>query len=273
MNFEDLKIERLGIATQPAIPTQNNPPAQLGELSQSHLSVSKNPNFANLGTNATKQAVNADPVSGKAVKVQYQSHGNSSSLFGALVLMIAIGIGGFGVINEMRPYLVAKPCSQLKSLGVPLQCYQEGTGQSQLASKSYPLLKVTSDPIGAHIYINSKPTNQMTPAEVEMDGNKPFLLSLSLGGYQNEARRYNGLPPGNFISFKLTSIPSGSIVVRVVGGEAFLGTRKLRNGEKLVVDANKEIILTTVNPISGTSKKTRVTVDINETKEVILSPR
>lgn len=273
MNFDDLKIERLGIATQPAIVTQVPPPSQLGELSQSHLSVSKNPNFANLGSNATQQAANAATGSGKSVKIQYQPQGNSSSLFGALVLMIAIGIGGFGLINEMRPYLVAKQCSQLKSMGLPLQCFQEGTGQSQLASKSHPLLKVTSDPIGAHIYINSKPTNQMTPAEVEVDGSKPFLLSLSLGGYQNETRRYNGLPPGNFLSFKLTSIPSGSIVVRVVGGEAFLGTRKLRNGEKLVVDANKEIVLTTVNPISGTSKETRVMVNINETKEVILSPR
>ena len=272
MNFDDLKIERLGIATQPAIITQVNPSPQLGELSQSHLSVSKNPNFANLGTNATRQAANT-PGSKKSIKIDYAAQGNSSSIFGGLVLMMAIGIGGFGVINEMRPYLVAKQCSQLKSMGLPLQCFQEGTGQSQLASKTQPLLKVTSDPIGAHIYINSKPTNQMTPAEVEVDGSKPFLLSLSLGGYQNESRRYNGLPPGNFLSFKLTSIPSGSIVVRVVGGEAFLGTRKLRNGEKLVVDANKEIVLTTVNPISGTSKETRVMVNINETKEVILSPR
>ena len=273
MNFDDLKIERLGIATQPAIPAPNNSPSQLGELSQSHLSVSKSPNFSGLGTSAARQAANTSPGTASAVKVQYATQSNKSSIFGALVVMMAIAIGGFGVVNEMRPYLVAKQCAQLKSIGLPLQCFQEGNGQSQIASKSYPLLKVTSDPIGAHIFINSKPTNQMTPAEVEVDGSKPFMLSLSLGGYQSETRRYNGLPPGNFLSFKLTSIPSGSIVVRVVGGEAFLGPRKLRNGEKLVVDANKEIVLTTVNPISGTSKETRVFVNINETKEVFLSPR
>ncbi len=273
MNFDDLKIEKLGIATQPAIVTQNTVSPQLGELSQSHLSVNKNPNFANLGTNATRQASNTSPSTKSPLKVNYENTSNTSSLFGALVLMVAIAVGGFGVINEVRPYLVSTPCNQLKSLGVPLHCYQDGAGKSLLASKAQPLLKVTSDPIGAHIYINSKPTNMMTPAEVEVDSSKPFVLSLSLGGYQNEVRRYNGLPPGNFVSFKLTSIPSGAIVVRVVGGEAFLGTRKLRNGEKLVVDANKEIVLTTVIPISGTSKETRVMVNINETKEVILSPR
>ncbi len=271
MNFEDLKIERLGIVTQPSIPAQI-PVTQLGEMSESHLSVSKAPNFSGLGTSATREAANTKKT-GSGIKVQYAPENNSSTLFGAIFLMFAIGIGGFGVINEMRPYLVAKPCAQLQSIGFPLTCHQEGAGQSQMASKIQPILKVTSDPIGAHIYINNKATNQMTPAEVELDGSKPFTLSLSLGGYKSESRHYNGLPPGNFLSLKLTSIPSGSIVVRVVGGEAFLGKRKLRNGEKLVVDANKEVVLTTVNPISGTSKETRVKVDINETKEVILSPR
>jgi eukaryotic-like serine/threonine-protein kinase len=273
MNFDDLKIERLGIATQPAIPASNNAAPQLGELSQSHLSVSKNPNFSNLGTPSKRQIPAASAGTGSIAKVHEVASTNTSSMFGAMVLMIALGIGGFGVLNEMHPSLVAKPCTGLKSLGLPLSCHQEGSGQTQLASKTLPLLKVTSDPIGAHIYINSKPTNQMTPAEVEVDGSKPFVLSLTLGGYQNETRRYNGLPPGNFISFKLTSIPSGAIIVRVVGGEAFLGSRKLRNGEKLVVDAKKEIVLTTVNPLSGVRKETRISVDINETKEVILSPR
>lgn len=277
MNFEDLEIKKVGLQLGNNTTTTTSMP-QLGEISQSHLSVSKSPNFSGLGSVARPQAANipnSKPVASPPLRQKNISDSSStSSIMGALTIILAMIVAGFGVINEIRPHLVAKPCIQLKSVGLPLNCYQEASvsGQALLASKN-PVLKVTSDPIGAHIYINSQPTNQMTPAEVEVDDRKPFTISLSMGGYKNESRRFNGLPPGNFTSFKLVSIPSGAIIVRVVGGEAYMGSQKLQNGEKLVVDANKEVVLRAVNPISGTSKETRVIVNINETKEVILSPR
>jgi hypothetical protein len=275
MNFEDLELKKVNLQLGNNTTTTTSMP-QLGEISQSHLSVSKSPNFSGLGSVARPQAANIPNKTTPAQPPRQQNitDSNTSSIMGAVTIMLAIVIAGFGAINEFRPHLVAKPCVQLKSIGLPLDCYQEASasGQALLASKN-PVLKVTSDPIGAHIYVNSQPTNQMTPAEVEVDDRKPFTISLSMSGYKNENRRFNGLPPGNFASFKLVSIPSGAIIVRVVGGEAFMGAQKLRNGEKLVVDANKEIVLRAVNPISGTSKETRVIVNINETKEVILSPR
>ncbi|MBY0383682.1 PEGA domain-containing protein, partial [bacterium] len=279
MNFEDLEIKKVSLQLGNNTTTTTSMP-QLGEISQSHLSVSKSPNFSGLGSVARPQAANipANKSTGSPLPRQQNisdSSSHASSIIGAFTIVLAMVLAGFGAINEYRPYLVAKPCVQLKAIGLPLNCYQESSsasGQALLASKN-PILKVTSDPIGAHIYINSQPTNQMTPAEVEVDDRKPFTVSLSMGGYKNESRRFNGLPPGNFASFKLVSIPSGAIIVRVVGGEAYMGSQKLRNGEKLVVDANKEIVLRAVNPISGTSKETRVIVNINETKEVILSPR
>ncbi len=266
MNFEDLEIKKIG---QPTLTTNMS---QLGEISQSHLSVSQAPNYSGLGS-VSQRSIPSRP-SQPNIRIQNIPSSNASSVFGAFFLAIAILIGGFGAINEFRPHLVAKPCLQLKSFGVPLSCFQDQNvaGQSLLASK-IPKLKITSDPIGAHIYVNSQPTNQMTPAEVEVNTDKPFTVSISMNGYRSETRRYNGLPPGNFVSYKLTSIPSGAIIVRIVGGEAYMGSQKLKNGEKLVVDADKEIILKSVNPISGASKETRVTVRVNETREVILSPR
>lgn len=268
MNFEDLEIKKIG--QQPTVPSNMS---QLGEISQSHLSVSQSPHFSGLGSVA-QRPLPTTANSQSNHRIQNIPSSNASSVFGALFLAIAILVGGFGAINEFRPHLVAGPCAQLKSLGVPLSCYQgaKTAGQTMLASK-IPKLKVTSDPIGAHIYVNSLPTNQMTPAEVEINTDKPFTVSVSMNGYRSETRRFTGLPPGNFLSYKLTSIPSGAIIVRIVGGEAYMGTQKLRNGEKLVVDADKEIILKSVNPLSGTSKETSVMVHVNETKEVILSPR
>jgi serine/threonine-protein kinase len=272
MNFEDLALKKVGHTATSTATSASPTLAQLGEISQSHLSVSKSPNFSGLGSNtAHPKPAN---YSNTSIRVE-QSTDSSSSLFGVLFIAFALIIGGFAFVNQYQPKLVANQCLQLKDVGLPISCYQDSkaaSGQSVLASKN-PLLKITSEPIGANIYINSQPTNQVTPAEVEVNGDKQFVVSLSMGGYKPESRRFNGLPPGNFVSFKLKSIPSGSIIVRIVGVEAYLGAQKLRNGEKIVVDADTDVVFKTVNPISGASKQVTVKVQVNETKEVILSPR
>jgi eukaryotic-like serine/threonine-protein kinase len=271
MNFDDLALKKVGHTATSTSTSASPTLAQLGEISQSHLSVSKSPNFSGLGS-STAQPKPANYNT--SIRVERPTD-SSSSIFGLLFLAFALIIGGFAGVNQFEPKLVANQCVQLKNIGLPLSCYQDvkgTTGQTVLASKN-PLLKITSEPIGAHIYVNSQPTHQITPAEVEVSSDKPFLVSLSMGGYKSESRRFNGLPPGNFISFKLKSIPSGSIIVRIVGVEAYLGAQKLRNGEKVVVDADTDIVFKTVNPVSGATKQVTVKVQVNETREVIFSPR
>ncbi len=275
MNFDDLEVKRGGLGPH----TQGVTLSQLGEISQSHLSVNKSPNFTGLGSPTTTQTVNyTNPPPSTTGKGSHTAQVDASpvaSFLGAFFVIIALAVGSFALFNQFQPKMVVSACTQIQSYGIPVQCYQEAkiVGKTLLASKSSPRLRITSEPLGAQIFLNSQNTKLVTPAEVELHSSKPFMVSLALNGYQSETRRFNGLPPGNFVSFKLASIPSGAIIVRTVGVEAFYGSRKLRNGEKIVIDADVDTMIKTVNPISGVVKEVPVRVQVNETKELILSPR
>lgn len=197
---------------------------------------------------------------------------SSSSFFGFLAVILAGLVGAFALVNETQPKLVALPCYTIKDFGVPITCYQAQTNSSPIASKS-AVMKVTSEPEGAYIFIDSKLTSFRTPADVPVDASKPFLISVSMEGYKGKGKRFNTFPSKNEVYFKLESVPTGWITVQVVGGEAFYGDQKLKNGQKFPVEANKPILLKAKNPITHAEVEKEVTVKEGESKTVLLSPR
>jgi serine/threonine-protein kinase len=193
---------------------------------------------------------------------------SSSSVFGGLIVFTALVLGGFAFVNQSQPQLVASQCYALRNLGVPLNCYQEET---RLASKG-PKLHVTSDPIGAYIFVNSKATGQKTPADIDITSTKPFTLSVGLAGYKHEIQKISTLPPTGVVNFKMRSTPTGWIVVRVIGGEAFMNDQKLPNGQKFAVEADKPITIKAVSPLTNAESEKTVSVKEGETQEVLLTP-
>jgi eukaryotic-like serine/threonine-protein kinase len=211
-----------------------------------------------------------------SIKVNHGIHiptrddtGGASSIIGGLVVCCALALGAFAFINQTQPQLVASQCYMLKNLGLPMSCYHE---EARLASKG-PKLRVTSEPEGAFIFINSKATGQKTPADIDITNDKPFTVSVGLAGYKHEAQKITRVPSSGSVNFKMHSTPTGWLVVRVIGGEAFINEQKLENGGRFAVEADKPITLTAVSPITQGKIEKTVTVKEGETQEIILTPR
>ncbi|MCB9072932.1 MAG: serine/threonine protein kinase [Bdellovibrionaceae bacterium] len=206
-------------------------------------------------------------------RVPQQEETQSSPLLGIAIVLFAGLIGIFAVVNETQPKLVAGPCNSLKNIGVPIGCYTQGTTLNASTDAKTTSMRVASDPSGAYIYLNNSPTNQRTPADIPVEIGKPFVLTIASAGYRTESQKFQQAPPTGTAYFKLTSVPSGTISVRIVGGEAFMGKTKLSNGQQFSVEANKPIVFTARNPLNGKEVEQTVTVKPNEHREVILSPR
>lgn len=206
-----------------------------------------------------------------AIRVPAREQPSSSSpIMGILVVLIAGVIGIFAVVNETQPKIVAGPCKSLKNFGIPITCFEAGRAGPTASSEK---LDVSSDPQGAEIYLNGVSTKLQTPAKVSIPRGQPFNITLMHPGFKQEFLKYNEFPMNAKAYVKLKSIPSGTIVVRIVGGEAFMGNVKINNGQRISVEANKPITFTAKNALTDAVIEKVVTVQVNETKELILSPR
>jgi hypothetical protein len=204
-----------------------------------------------------------------AINMPRYEESSSSPILGILVVLIAGVVGIFAVVNETQPKLVVSQCLSIKKLGVPITCYE--SGKVNLASVDN--LEVSSDPSGADIYLNNTSTQLKTPAKVSVPKGKPFKLTLSHAGFKQETLNLNDFPLSGKAYVKLTSVPSGTLVVSIVGVEAYWNDVKLYNGQRLSIEANKDIDIVVKSPISGTSVTKSYKVKVNETKEVVLSLR
>lgn len=201
-----------------------------------------------------------------------QQDSSSSPLFsviGFLAIALAVVVGGFALLNETKPQMVAGQCLTLKTMGLPLSCFEES--QTRLSSTT-PKLKITSDPDGAWIFIDGKSTGQRTPADVEV-GAKNFVLAVTMPGYKAISQRYDSFPVNNNVHFKLSSTPTGWVVVRVVLGEVFYNGQKIQNNSRVPLEADKPAVFKAVNPLTNAKEEKVITVKANENKEVVFAPR
>lgn len=249
--------------------TQTNASSNIQIKSQPQVSDLKH-NFNNIPLKQTSnETLNKSYNTNSSIRIPQNTAPTSSPILGIVIVLIAGIVGIFAVINETQPKMVASQCQSIKKMGVPINCYEIGT----VANASVDTLSVLSEPPGAKIYLNNVPTPLQTPAKIPIPRGKPFKIGLSLNGYRNEMLYFKDFPINSQAYQKLTSIPSGKITVRIVGGEAYLDGVKLQNGQEIAVEANKELKFITKSPITGTTVEKRVTVKVNESKEILLSPR
>lgn len=208
-----------------------------------------------------------------SIRVPTRTESTSSSpIIGIFVILLAGVVGIFAVINETQPKLVAGPCHSIKKLGLSmLSCYTGPAGQAAYASVD--TLNVVSDPSGAQIYLNGTTTGQHTPSAISIPRGKPFTVTLVHPGFKQENLRYNEFPMNAKAYVKLKNLPSGVVVIRIVAGEAYMGKVKLHDGQKISLEAGKPTVFTAKNVITGQSTETSVSVKVNETRELVLSPR
>lgn len=205
-------------------------------------------------------------------QMQHRQKKSSSSFIGLLSVLLAGFVGGFAYLNETQPKTVSPVCNELKKY-VPVECYQHRTIQSQKAVAPKLYMRIQSSPTGADIYVDGQDTGLRTPAKVEVNGTQPFNVSLALAGHRTKTKKFKKIPQVKQTFFKLSSIPTGWFVVKVVGGVAFYGKKKLRNGAKVPVEANKKVTIKARNPITQAEIEETFTVREGETKTVLLSPR
>lgn len=156
-----------------------------------------------------------------------------------------------------------------------LSCYGDNdpAASGQAAHASVDKLNVLSDPSGAQIYLNGSATSQKTPGNISVPRGKPFNVTLVHPGFKQENLRFNDFPMNAKAYVKLKNLPSGAVVIRIVAGEAYMGKVKLHDGQRISLEAGKPTVFTAKNVITGQSTETSVTVRVNETKELVLSPR
>jgi len=273
MNFVDLELKKVGEFSLPTDGSQPN--LTLSQQGKNPISTATTPKHPSPSPSAFRtpemtKSYGGGSSTGIRVPTPHESSG-SSPLLGILFVVMAGVVGVFALLNETQPRLVAHQCAMVKKYVSIMNCYETSNATRQTSSS--PKLKITSDPSGAAIFINSQPTGLKTPGEIEMDSAKPFSISLSLGGYRSETQKFSAMPIKNNVYFKLSSVPSGTINVRVIGGKGYLNGQEISDGQRLTVEANKALQFKMVNPFDNSEKVTTVTVKPNETRDVILSPR
>lgn len=269
INFVDLELQKGG---------------GINEGSQPHLTISQ-PAFMRqnpatmagskprpLAGDRSAEGMNKSYTNSKIKVPTAHEEESSSAWLGILIVAIAGVVGLFAVVNETQPKLVASQCQMVKGWGVPLNCY-EAPNKTLTASKDKEnTLLVTSEPEGAAIYLNAQPTGLKTPANLHIDDQKSFAISVSLGGYKNETQRFPKFPLNTNVFFRLSSIPSGTVIIKVIGGEATLNGQKVTNGQRMLVEARRPLKFKVYSPLTKAERETVISVQANETKEVILSP-
>lgn len=152
------------------------------------------------------------------------------------------------------------------------------SGGIEAASKIEHFATVYSDPAGAEISINGKSTGQSTPAQIRVEGNKPFHITLTKeqfltyeqgltvdrDGFTHRAT-LQPLPKAGYVSINL--VQGGENPVIEVNGQ--------RLGEKppivnYKVPAGVPVMIRVRNPFAGTSAEKLVTVGDNQKANVEL---
>jgi serine/threonine protein kinase len=148
------------------------------------------------------------------------------------------------------------------------------THQSSTDVTTYPIA-VTSNPPGAEILIDEKTHADVTPTTLRLEEGREVKLTMRMPGYIafNELFKVTGSRQVHGI---LRSERRGRLYVNVVGAGQVLidGKREtVAPGQPFLVPADREILVSTFDPSTGTGDETRVIVAEGQTRKITLIPR
>lgn len=150
-------------------------------------------------------------------------------------------------------------------------------GQIDMGSTAKVTISVTSQPVGARIYIDGKDTGQITPSIVPFIANKEVVISMVKDGYQRYETNKQFNQTASFSGTLLPQTSGGYLNIYVVNGGAkpaiFVNGQRLSEElpiKKYRVNANSEVVVYVENAITRLSDQVKVKVAAEEIKDVEL---
>jgi eukaryotic-like serine/threonine-protein kinase len=228
----------------------------------------------NIGASATRTTTN----------IQKKS---SIDPVASLFVVAIIGVGGFLLwknqqsIKNVYTKTVTSITSNNNSNTKKTELTSDTEEQTDLAATSLVTVTVTSEPLGAEVFINGKPTNLVTPAQVQIPSNKDVVLKLQKMGYLAYENTIYSTENGKTFKTTLLSGKSGALNLAIVNGGAqpvieingmkINDTLPLKNYR---IPAGLPVVIQVSNPFLGLKTQQTIIVEENESKslELILKP-
>lgn len=216
-----------------------------------------------------------------AIRREHRSESSSSMFAGIAILLFVFG-GGFYVYKTQPeilglPALQAKKTSTAPAPGAEPKA-EPTAGQGEQASTIEYYYTLQSTPPGAKIYINDENTGRITPAQVRVQGKKPFKLRLEKDNYVSYEQELT--PEENATSHIATLIPMPKA--------AYLSLTVIQGGQNPIIEINGKrlserppivnyripagvpVVVHARNPFTGASAEQTLVVESNQKKSIEL---
>jgi eukaryotic-like serine/threonine-protein kinase len=210
---------------------------------------------------------------------QYRNSKKSAgSWFTTLALIFLLGSGAGAFLwyqsNPIRSTQIVQ--NLLKDYGLVAKTQSREDDQRDLSSEAQPTTRliIKTTPGGAEIFLDGKPTGEVSPATLNIVEGRPVVLSLR---HRNqEVYRENINPSKNDIIVSRSIRPQGYLDIVVIGsGEIYVQGKLITKSPPargVAVPADEEVVVRAFDPITQTVAEERVRVPANETRMIQLRP-
>ena len=260
-------------------PNGMNP--NLPNQQQNDGSGSSNPNYNNAYGNANGiqfKNTGTNITYGSYTNTSYHHGGNKFMSTTFFIVVAVVGFLGYSFYKSDPERAIEMARNTCIDLSLPFNCSKlspgnfsptEGgeRGQVDLASNG---IFVRSKPPGAEIIVDEK-SYGVTPAMIPKKTN--FSITLKKNGFFPFTQYYDKIPE-NGITAELIKTKVGYLKITVIGqGEVFVDGQKIRDTRKRVaVQANKDILVEAVHPVTKNVQKKSIRVGADKEKQVVLAP-
>jgi hypothetical protein len=203
-----------------------------------------------------------------------KSKSDSGSIFMKFIFVAALGYASYWGFNN---YIKPQQESQVAENKIKKPITPVVAGQIDMGSTAKVSISVTSQPVGARIYIDGKDTGQITPSIVPIIANKEVVISMVKDGYQRYETNKQFNQTASFAGTLLPQTSGGYLNIYVVNGGAkpaiFVNGQRLSEElpiKKYRVNANSEVVVYVENAITRLSDQVKVKVAAEEIKDVEL---
>ncbi|MBC7372083.1 MAG: serine/threonine protein kinase [Bdellovibrionaceae bacterium] len=194
-----------------------------------------------------------------------------------LAVVTGLGFGGWYLHTNPAGQRIVKNILNSDS-DKPLSTAMPVVQTTEQASKSQYSVMLTSDPVGARIYINGEDTGSYTPNRRSLEANKDYAITLKKDNFLNYEGTIKALQNGSSFNMSLQpAVKAGYVTIIVPNGglSTVIYVNGIRLGEKppinrYAVQAGIPIKITAYDPFRKLTSEQRVTVEANQKKTVEL---
>ncbi len=266
-------LTKVTVTTQVPTATEEgftpSPPASGGDYAPTVVADTKPPKSSPPKTVNTSTAIKSSEFTRSRYTPQPSNEVNYT-LFGGVALFLVGALGLYFYMKDPGTAPVKQPVAV--SPGVkPSQPIES-------ASKVEHFVTVYSNPSAAEIKVNGQPTNLTTPAQIRVEGNKPFHLTLNKDNYLSYEQEVTVTQDGTTYKATLQPLPkAGYLSINIVQGgqNPVIEINGRRLGERppitnYRIPAGIPVVVEARNPFTGASAKQTVVIGNNQKKSIEL---